>query len=350
MKEYLLTGPSGWLGKRLIKAATGGLNDYPEIVDNGFVGKVRCLTLPHELAALNGFKTNPNVDICTGDLLNPQDCARFVSGRSNATLIHTAGIIHPAKISDLYRVNVAGTRNILTAAVANKIKRVVVVSSNSPFGCNPHATHRFDENSPYNPYMNYGKSKMEMEILVNEFNKRGDIETVIIRPTWFYGPDQPARQSLFFSMVRKGKFPIVGDGNNMRSMTYIDHLCYALLLAATHQKAAGNHYWVSDETPYSMNQIIGEIQRLLRDEFKLPCAEKQIRIPGIVGDIAQWADWTMQTMGLYNQKIHVLSEMNKHIACSIDKIKSDLGFVAKVSLAAGMRHSIQWCLDNHVEI
>ena len=49
----------------------------------------------------------------------------------------------------------------------------MVVLSNSPCGCNPDDEHLFDENSPYNPYMNYGKSKMEMEQLANEFFKMG---------------------------------------------------------------------------------------------------------------------------------------------------------------------------------
>ena len=32
-------------------------------------------------------------------------------------------------------------------------------------------------------------------------------------------------------------------------------------------------------------------------------------------------DWTLQKLGLYHQKFHVLSEMNKTIACSIDKAR-----------------------------
>ena len=50
------------------------------------------------------------------------------------------------------------------------------------------------------------------------------LDAVIVRPPWFYGPHQPARQTTFFTMVRKGRFPIVGDGRQRRSMVYVDDL------------------------------------------------------------------------------------------------------------------------------
>jgi len=46
---------------------------------------------------------------------------------------------------------------------------------------------------------------------------------------------------------------------------------------------------------------------------------------------------------MYHQKIHVLSEMNKTIACSIEKAKKELGYIPMVGLEEGMRRSIAWC-------
>ena len=45
---------------------------------------------------------------------------------------------------------------------------MVIVSSNSPLGCNPDPSHRFNEDSLYNPYQHYGRSKMIMEQRVKE--------------------------------------------------------------------------------------------------------------------------------------------------------------------------------------
>ena len=50
------------------------------------------------------------------------------------------------------------------------------------------------------------------------------LDAVIVRPPWFYGPYQPARQTTFFRMVRTGRFPVIGDGGQRRSMVYVDNL------------------------------------------------------------------------------------------------------------------------------
>ena len=106
-------------------------------------------------------------------------------------------------------------KNILAAAERSGVRRAVIMSSNSPLGCNPHPDHLFDERSPYHPYMNYGRSKMMMEQAVQSFSDGSNMEIVIIRAPWFYGPFQPPRQKLFFEMVRDGKAPIVGGGENL---------------------------------------------------------------------------------------------------------------------------------------
>ena len=50
--------------------------------------------------------------------------------------------------------------------------------------------------------------------------------------------------------------------------------------------------------------------------------------------------WNIQGVGLYQQEIHVLSEMNKTIACTIAKAEGELGYDPKIELREGMRRSI----------
>jgi len=235
------------------------------------------------------------------------------------------------------------------AAIKAGVKRAVVVSSNSPCGCNPHPDHLFDEKSPYHPYMNYGRSKMQMELAIKERQQQGKIETVILRPPWFYGPNQPPRQTLFFQMVRDGKGPIVGSGENLRSMGYIDNLCQGLLLAALVEQANGRVYWLADKRPYSMNEVIDTIERLLENEFGQQCAHKRMRLPGFASEIALVADASLQALGMYHQKIHVLSEMNKTIACSVALAEKELGYRPAIALEEGMRRSMQWCVEQGIK-
>jgi nucleoside-diphosphate-sugar epimerase len=347
--QVIVTGALGWLGISLVQALVRGVADHDALRAPRGDLRIRCLILPGQDGAPLK-RISDRVEVVTGDVRTPTDCARLCDGFSVAILFHTAGIIHPENVAEFYQINVAGTKNLLDAAIAANVRRAVVVSSNSPCGCNPHPDHLFDEESPYHPYMNYGRSKMQMELLVKERQQAGRIETVIVRPPWFYGPNQPPRQTLFFQMVRDGKAPIVGSGQNLRSMGYIDNLCQGLILAALAERANGQVYWIADERPYSMNEIIDTIERLLETEFGQRCAHKRMRLPGIASEIALAADATLQAFGIYHQKIHVLSEMNKTIACSVARAEKELGYRPTVALEEGMRRSMAWCVAQGIKI
>jgi nucleoside-diphosphate-sugar epimerase len=346
--KVIVTGALGWLGISLVQSLVRGVAEHEALREPRADLRIRCLILPGQDGGPLK-KISDRVEVLTGDVRNPADCARLCQDFSGAILFHTAGIIHPAKVAEFYEINVGGTKHLLDAAIAAKIKRAVIVSSNSPCGCNPHPDHLFDELSPYHPYMNYGRSKMQMELAVKERQSTGRIETVIVRPPWFYGPNQPPRQTLFFQMVRDGKAPIVGSGQNLRSMGYIDNLCQGLILAALVERANGQVYWIADERPYSMNEIIDTIERLLETEFGQKCAHKRMRLPGIASEVALVMDASLQALGIYQQKIHVLSEMNKTIACSVARAQKELGCRPTVALEEGMRRSMAWCVAQGIK-
>ena len=338
----LVTGAAGWLGLNLVQALVRGLPDHPALAAPRPDRRIRCLLLPGQDAApLRAI--SDRLEFVTGDLRNPADCARFLAGARDALLFHTAGVIHPRNTAEFDDINVRGGTQLLDAAIAAGVRRAVIVSSNSPCGCNPHPDHLFDERSPYHPYMGYGRSKMRLELAVRE--REGRLDAVIIRPPWFYGPHQPARQTLFFEMVRDGKAPLVGPGTNLRSMTYLDNLCQGLLLAAANPAARGQIYWIADRQPYPMTEIIDTIERLLETEFGARCAHRRLRLPGLASEVAYGADAALQKLGLYQQKIHVLSEMNKTIACSVARAERELGYRPTIALEEGMRRSLQWCVD-----
>jgi nucleoside-diphosphate-sugar epimerase len=345
----LITGAPGWLGTRLVRVMIDGLPGMPELSSKYFEHSIRCLVLKGiDTKALRDIF--PKIEFVEGDVRDEASLEPFFEDVEAATLFHLVGIIHPKRVRDFYEINTEGVRNVLNAAIETGVKRAIVVSSNSPAGCNPDNEHLFDENSPYNPYMNYGKSKKLAEDIVDEVYHAGKIETVIIRPCWFYGPDQPPRQTEFFTMIKDGKAPIVGDGDNKRSMSYVDNSCQGLLLADQVEEANGETYWIADRRPYTMNEIVDTVEQLLEDEFGMEVAHKRVRLPGFVSEIALAFDRIIQGIGKYHQKVHVLSEMNKTIACSIAKAEKELGYAPKIELEEGMRRSIQWCLDNGLSI
>jgi nucleoside-diphosphate-sugar epimerase len=198
--------------------------------------------------------------------------------------------------------------------------------------------------------MTYGRSKMLMEQGVWKLHSQGNVpETVIVRPCWFYGPFQPPRQTEFFTMIRDGKGPLVGSGKNRRSMSYIDNLAQGILLAGKVDGIDGKTYWIADKRAYPMKEILDTIESVLRDDFSIPCKGKRFRLPSITAEVAGIVDFMMQKVGLYHQKIHVLSEMNKTIACSVEKAEKELGYRPSVELREGMRRSIAWLMEQPAE-
>jgi nucleoside-diphosphate-sugar epimerase len=343
MKNYplaLVTGANGWLGYNLVTALARGLAERPDLP--AVAPRLRFLILPGTDTKILR-QLAPDAEIIEGDQREPAARARFFEGAEGAVLFHLVGIIHPNKIRELYEINFESARDLLRDAAARGVGRAVVISSNSTLGCNPHPDHLFTEESPYHPYMNYGRSKMLLEFELTRLVAEGKMECVTIRPPWFYGPYQPPRQVLFFRMIRDGKAPVVGSGENRRSMAYLTNLAQGLVLAALTPQAAGQTYWIADERPYTMNEIVDTVERLLETEFGQKCAHKRLRLPGLASEVALAVDWTLQSVGLYHQKIHVLSEMNKTIACSVEKAKRELGYTPAISLEEGMRRSLRDC-------
>jgi nucleoside-diphosphate-sugar epimerase len=291
--------------------------------------------------------------VVQGDVRDPTAVSEFLRRGRGGTVIHLAGVIHPPdrRTATFFDVNTEGMRHVLEAAKANGVNRIVAMSSNSPFGANPPTDPLFTETSPFHPYMGYGRSKRAMEqLLWDHVQSGGGPEVVVVRAPWFYGPGQPERQTRFFSLIRSGRFPIFGDGDNRRSMAYVDNLAAGLLLAAWTPRAAGQAYWIADEQPYTMNEIVDVVRAVLAEDFEMAVSSRRVRFPGLVSDMARLADATLQGVGFYQQEIHVLSEMNLNIACSVGKAQKELGYRPAVALREGMKRSVQWCLDQGISL
>ena len=341
----IVTGYPGWLGSRLVRYLREPHPDWPGDRPAPHFERVRCLVLPG--TAPNGAQ---GLELVEGDVRDPGAVGRLFRDASGATVFHLAGIIHPRRVRELYEVNAEGTRHLVAAAAAAGAGRLLATSSNSPAGVSRDPSERFDERSPDRPWMAYGRSKQLMEEALLGAHLAGAIEATVLRPCWFYGPGQPPRQSVFFKMIRQGRAPIVGRGEARRSMSYVDNTVLGLLLAAATPAAAGQTYWLADERPYSMEEIVGTVEELLESEFGLPVAHDRMRLPSLASEVAVGVDAALQAAGLYHQKIHVLGEMNKTIACSIEKARAELGYRPAVELREGMRRSIMWCLEHGHDI
>ncbi len=329
----VVTGAAGWLGQNLLRTTRPDRE------------RIRALARDEGQAALLAV-LGPNVEPVVGDVRDPAAVEQLFAGTNAPTVVHTAAVIHPqAGVREMFDVNVGGTEVVLDQARRSGARRVVHISSTSPFGANPEPGQPFTEGSPRNPFVGYGGSKHEGELLVERAHRRGDVETVILRAPWFYGPWQPERQARFFAGIRRGRFPLVGAGDNQRSMVYTGHLVQGVLRAEAVEAAAGRDYWIADAEPYRVADVYRTVKEALAAEGLDPVGF-QPRLPRLAGVVAEGLDRATQSRGLYVQALHVLGEMKDEIAVDVSRARAELGYDPETTLLDGMRTSIRWCLDH----
>ena len=144
-----------------------------------------------------------------------------------------------------FRTNVDGTRNVMELARESGA-RVVFVSSSAVHG--PVLPTVLRSDSPYvSTGKAYGESKIAAEKLIRE--SFIDVPSVIIRPTFVWGP----RSHLFttgpLAAMARGAFRLVNNGEGRCHAVYIDHLVESIFLAAATSNAAGRAFLVTDDIP-----------------------------------------------------------------------------------------------------
>ena len=333
----VVTGAAGWFGSAFLD-----LLAVEEVRD------VRVLVhaprdVPIALARL------PWAQVHVGDIANPRTVRDLFAGAQSCDVVHAAGVIHPRRVDEFARVNAQGSALIVAEALRSGARRFVHLSSNSAVGVNPTPTESFRDHEPYRPYLAYGRSKMLGEVAVADALDAAGVPGVILRPPWFYGRFQPARQARFLKTVRSGRFPIIGDGDNRRSMVDVDRLAAAAWLALNAETGGVRPYWIADARPYSMNEILDSVRLAARREG-LTVKEGSLRLPAFAGPVAYRIDAALQRVGRYQQEVHVAGELDKTIACRVDGAVRDLGFEPANDLVAGMRRSFRWGLENGQEV
>ena len=160
---------------------------------------------------------------------------------AGATVFHAAAVIHPRKrLRELFDVNVGGTQLVLDRARRVGAGRFVHVSSNSPFGANPTPDHRFTEASPYHPV----PGLRPVEARGRAARRCGATSGATSRPSssarrGSTGRSSPRGRRSGWRAVRRGRFPLVGDGTNRRSMVFTGNLVHGLLRAEVADGRAG---------------------------------------------------------------------------------------------------------------
>lgn len=172
--------------------------------------------------------------------------------------------------SRYYDVNVTGTEHVTKAADANNIKRVIFTSSFAVYGLDGGGPDELSKTAPFN---DYGQSKLEGEGVVREWAARNpDILLTIVRPVVVFGEGNRGNVYTLINQVSSGKFLMIGDGENKKSVAYVGNIAAFL----RHCLGMNDHvavYNYADGPDYTMNQLMDVIYASLgkkRPAVKLP--------------------------------------------------------------------------------
>jgi UDP-N-acetylglucosamine/UDP-N-acetyl-alpha-D-glucosaminouronate 4-epimerase len=226
LAKYLVTGAAGFIG-RSIAAALLQRGESVRGVDNFITGT---------RANLVGLET---MEFIEGDLSDPAACSLACEGIE--VVFHEAALASvPRSVADPVATNlhcVTATLNLLVAARAAGVRRVVYAGSSSAYGDTP--TLPKHEAMLPNPISPYAVAKLAGEQYMRAFARVYGLETVVLRYFNVFGPFQDPTShysgvmALFCRKMLAGEQPtIYGDGEQSRDFTYIDNVVHANLLAA----------------------------------------------------------------------------------------------------------------------
>jgi len=240
--KVLVTGAGGFLGKRIVDSLLrmGVTQLRVHVRQAPPAGMIESLRQKYPLAEIETLQAN---------LLSRGELEPLVSGID--CIVHAAAGMKGAA-ADMFANTVVTTRNLLEAAGAQKVGRIVLISSFSVYHAEsvPKDGLLFGT-TPIEPIgVNrgaYGHAKTRQEHLFKEFQQRFGFESVIIRPGVIYGPGGGALSSRV-GIKAMGFFFALG-GRALLPLTYVDNCADAIAQAALKAPAGSAFNVVDDDLP-----------------------------------------------------------------------------------------------------
>ncbi len=307
MSRYLITGGAGFIGSHIAEALVGE-GHAVRIFDNLSSGHL------HNLDHLAG-----KVEFVRGDV---RDAAAIRAAAQGIDyLFHEAALVSVfesvEKPFDNHEINMTGTLNVLQAARAAGVRRVVFASSAAIYGNDPELPKR--EGMAPQPASPYAAGKITGEYYLSIFAQLYGVQTVSLRYFNVYGPRQDPKSmysgviSKFTDDLKAGRTPtIFGDGGQTRDFVFVKDVVQANLRAMHGDNAGtGEAFNVASGRTASLLELLGTIGDLAGRKIEPQFKEARR------GDI-------------------------RHSAAAIDKARAVLGYEPAFDLASGLRELLAW--------
>ena len=331
MKNILITGATGFIGKHLVKEALKA--DYRVIVSVRKSSQIDWLE-------------KQNVQIIILSLHDPEKLIVEIQNLINTIgaidmVIHNAGLTQNLKSSAYYEINDILTQNLVVALKksSKELPKFIFISSLAALGPgDPLTLKPIAEDDIPVPVTHYGKSKLKAEQFIqNEAN----LPWIIIRPTAVYGPGEKN----FFNLIKavnKGVEIYIGSKKQMLSFIHVFDLA-EIIVKLCQSNISQENFNVSDGEEYTT----GTVNKIIKS--KLNKKTISIIIPiwliRIIAFCVETSGKILHKASIINRdKVNELEQLNWK--CDSTKIKSMIGFNAKLKLESGIKDTIDWYKKN----
>lgn len=306
MASVLVTGGGGFIGSHIVSRLVE-LGHKVRVFDNFSSGH------RSNLSHLAG-----RVDIVEGDMRRQDECSKVC--KDIEYIFHEAALPSVPKSveqpQESHDTNVNGTFNMLRAAQQCKVKRFIYAASSSAYGNSEESPkHERIVTAPLSPY---AVQKLTGEHYLRSFYECYGMETISLRYFNVFGPRQDPKSQYaaaipaFVTSLLRGEAPIVyGDGEQTRDFTFIDNVVQGNILAMNAKRTKGESVNLACGDQISVNQVIGEIQKLIGTNIKPKYVDRR---PGDV----------------------------MHSCADITLVKKLLNFEPVVSFQEGLRRAIDY--------
>jgi len=318
-----VTGASGFTGSYLARRLLADGN------------RVRVMVRKAEDAARFAAE---GMEVVEGDIRDTDAHQELVEGAD--VLYHIAAMFREAKFpeSDYLAVNRDATLQLAQAAQNAGVRRFVHCSTIGVHGDIEQPPGH--ETSPFRPGDPYQRTKLAGEKAALEFGKKHPLEVVVVRPASIYGPGD-LRLLKLFKMIHKGRWFVLGSGEALFHLVYVEDLVEGFVRAAHADGVDGEVFIVAGGEAVSQNELAARIARIMgvRDRFPhFPAWPFQI-----LGSVVETICVPLRIdPPIYRRRVDFFT---KSRSFTIDKAERMLSYQPKVSVDEGLTRTFEWYRD-----
>lgn len=315
MKKVLVTGADGFIGSHLVEGLLQkGYQVKAFVYYNSFNTWGWLDTLPMEELA--------QIEVFCGDIRDPHGVEEAMKGVD--MVFHLAALIaipFSYHSPDAYvDTNVKGTLNVLQAARALNLEKILVTSTSEVYGTAQYVP--IDEKHPFQGQSPYSATKIGADRLAESFYRSFDLPVAIVRPFNTFGPRQSARAVIptIITQLLSGKEEIkLGSLSPTRDFNYVKDTVQGFIAIAESQKTIGEEINIATGTEITIGEMADEIVRQINPGAKVICDDKRLRPKK--------------------------SEVNRLLGCN-QKIKELTGWNPQYTFERGIKETIEWFSQN----